>query len=85
MYSTDYGGHYPENISLLTPNYLKTIPDCPAAGEMTYHYTRTSKKLPDRDIAVENYEFYCSGEHHESVSVSANYPKYNGIDGLVER
>lgn len=31
-YSTDFQGHYPPTLSLLTPNYLKIIPNCPSAG-----------------------------------------------------
>lgn len=84
MYSNDYDGLYPKNLSLLTPKYLKTIPECPAALEMTYHYGFTQKK-PPKGLAVDTYELYCSGEHHKSVSVPANYPQYNGMEGLVER
>src|ERR1700712_1744623 len=40
MYSTDNSGHYPKtNMGLLTPNYLKVIPTCPAAGSDTYSAT----------------------------------------------
>jgi hypothetical protein len=36
MYGTDWKGLYPKEMSLLTPNYLKTIPSCPHAGRDTY-------------------------------------------------
>ena len=38
MYSTDYGGRFPTAIAsggALTPNYLRTLPTCPAAGSVT--------------------------------------------------
>lgn len=38
MYSTDNTGQYPPDLSRLTPNYLKTLPLCPAARRFTYHY-----------------------------------------------
>lgn len=31
------------------------------------------------------YYVECYGENHTSVSVTGNYPAYNGIHGLVER
>ncbi|CAN0391541.1 unnamed protein product, partial [Phaeothamnion confervicola] len=37
MYSTDNAGHYPRSsLNLLTPNYLKVIPQCPTAQRDTY-------------------------------------------------
>ena len=30
MYSTDWSGRYPANLALLTPDYLRAIPTCPA-------------------------------------------------------
>lgn len=85
MYSTDFAGKYPTSMSQLTPNYLKTIPDCPAAGSISYKL-QTGKKAPLNTGPFEDYYlFECTGEHHKSVSVPADYPKYNGIIGLIER
>lgn len=85
MYSTDYSGKYPTSMSQLTPNYLKTIPECPAAGNVSYTL-ETGKKAPLNTKAYEDYYYIqCKGEHHADVSVPANYPKYNGIVGLIER
>lgn len=36
MYSTDWDGHYPPELSTLVPTYLKEIPLCPGAGLDTY-------------------------------------------------
>src|SRR5687768_4989061 len=40
MYAADWNGKYPTSMSQLTPNYLKTIPECYAVDKMTYrvHY-----------------------------------------------
>jgi prepilin-type N-terminal cleavage/methylation domain-containing protein len=55
MYSTDNSGHYPQStgtggMTLLTPNYLKIIPTCPAAGTDTYSstYSYTTPPLKKR-------------------------------------
>lgn len=32
MYSTDACGRYPSSLSSLTPDYLVTLPTCPASG-----------------------------------------------------
>ena len=31
LYSSDWSGRYPHDIHLVTPNYLKTVPTCPAS------------------------------------------------------
>ena len=79
MYSTDNSGHYPRNLALLTPNYLKVIPTCPAASKDTYskHY-RVGVK-PDR------YSVYCWGHAHKACSVPANRPAYNSDKGLLDK
>jgi hypothetical protein len=85
MYSTDFAGKYPPHIGLLTPNYLKTIPECPEAQKVTYKVSMS----PGAPMNPEGYEDYyyveCYGANHTSVSVTANYPAYNGIQGLIER
>ena len=78
MWSTDYGGEYPDQLGQLTPNYLRTIPTCPSAGKDTY--SAKYSKSPDK-----YYEVYCEGDHHQAVGVPANYPRYNGVMGLIER
>lgn len=44
MYATDWSGKYPTSLTQLTPNYLKTLPECDAAGKMSY--ACASKKVP---------------------------------------
>lgn len=85
MYASDWGGNYPDGLWRLTPNYLRSIPACPDAGYVTYR----ADFGPDAKLNPDRYEDYyyveCCGENHKSVSVTGNYPAYNGIQGLIER
>lgn len=83
MYSTDYSGMYPKNLDLLTPNYLKSIPECPSAGRVTYTMKSTAAY---NTAGFQDYYFIrCEGKNHTAVSVAENYPQYDGIQGLIER
>ncbi len=83
MWSSDHAGHYPDSLSSLVPDYLKAIPECPAAGADTY--SQTYRKYRPDDQAYEGYEFYCQGYHHDGVpGLAADYPRYNSYDGLLE-
>jgi hypothetical protein len=62
MYATDWSGYYPESLSELTPNYLKTLPNCPEEGMAPYH-ARITNKFP------EYYKIFCMGDHSK-VSVA---------------
>ena len=85
MYSTDWSGHYPRNLEALTPNYLKTIPECPTAGRVTYRLT-VGLNAPSNSGSFEDYYLIeCTGRSHANVSVPPNYPMYDGIQGLIER
>lgn len=86
MYSTDWSGKYPTvGMNKLTPNYLKTIPECPAAGSITYVATFGPTKAFNTAGFQDYYFLQCNGSNHTSVSVPANYPMYDGIQGLIER
>ena len=89
MYSTDWSGKYPVSTSLLTPNYLKTIPDCPSVASNSYRAYFGVKAPYNAAPPLGPYEDYyyveCAGENHTSVSVTGNFPAYNGIQGLIER
>mgnify|MGYP001009339284 CR=1 FL=1 len=73
MYSTDYDGRYPKTISLLTPNYLRVIPNCPTAGKDTIS---ASYEL---GVNLEVFTIYCQGNHHKSVGLPTNYPQYSSV------
>jgi prepilin-type N-terminal cleavage/methylation domain-containing protein len=86
MYSTDWSGKYPNaGTAVLTPNYLKSVPECPATSSNTY----TATFGPGAALNVSSYDDYyyveCTGQNHDAVSVTGNYPAYNGIQGLIER
>lgn len=88
MYSTDWGGKYPVTGSFaarLTPNYLKTIPECPAAGSDTYSGTYVTSVAYNSPGFADYYFLACNGTFHTAVSLQANYPQYDGISGLIER
>ena len=85
MYSTDWNGQYPRNLQILTPNYLKTIPECPAVHRITYKMT-TGANAPFNESGF--HEFYlieCTGTAHTDTRVDADYPKYTATHGLLER
>ncbi len=77
MYSTDHGGHYPEKLGDLTPQYLRTIPTCPSAGIDTYSPSYRSTRVPDY------YLVFCSGSNHQG-SCPPNFPQYDSVQGLCE-
>jgi len=66
MYETDHNG-LPKELQALTPDYLKYIPECPAAGMETY--SRSYRKK-DGDFTL-----YCSGSHHPDLG--ENKPNYS--------
>ena len=84
MYSSDNSGKYPPNIDMLTPNYLKTIPECPASARVTYKYY--GGQGPANNPGFQDYYYVeCHGENHTHVSIKGHYPAYDGISGLIER
>jgi type II secretory pathway pseudopilin PulG len=85
MYSTDWDGMYPTTFAALTPNYLKTIPECYAAGRVTYTL-QTGENVAYNTAGFKDYYFLqCEGANHTSVSVPENYPQYDGVQGLIDR
>ncbi len=46
MYNTDWTGRYPHAMGALTPNYLKTIPQCPSAGIDPYSKSYVKESVP---------------------------------------
>lgn len=77
MYSTDNSGRFPRVLFALAPNYLKTIPTCPAAGKDTYaaHYEFASN--PDA------YTFMCKGSNHALSGQAADFPQYTSTQGII--
>lgn len=78
MYSDDWDGQFPDDLSKLTPKYLKTIPTCPSAGRDTY----TDSLRP----GPEGYTVCCQGKNHEGAGLhQPNFPTYDNVKGLTER
>lgn len=86
MYSTDWAGKYPTALGTrITPNYLKIVPDCPAAGTDTYTSTYVTTAAYNAAGFSDYYFLACGGTIHSSLSVPSSYPQYDGISGLIER
>ncbi len=85
MYSTDWGGSYPDRLEQLTPNYLTTIPTCPNAERESYVATFGQQAGYNTEGYKEYYLLSCFGENHTAVSVEGNFPAYDGLRGLYER
>jgi serine/threonine protein kinase len=79
MYSTDNRGNYPSALSSLTPNYLRSIPPCPAAGFDTYSSKYSASNQPDQFLLM------CGGKHHSPANIPDNFPQYSPFEGLKKR
>lgn len=85
MYSTDWSGRYSSAFAKLTPNYLKTLPECPAARAMTYRM-ESGVESPHNTQGFQDYYFmYCEGDFHRDMKLPSNYPVYDGIASMGER
>jgi prepilin-type N-terminal cleavage/methylation domain-containing protein len=78
MYYAEWDRTYPPSTSELTPNYLKTFPECPTAGSDTYSGSYLPETNPDRMV------IYCEGNFHAAFAPT-DYPQFNTGEGLVER
>ena len=87
MWSTDHEGAYPKTLAELTPEYLKYIPTCPAAGKDSYSDRYAAfQAQADKTVNGEklDYFFGCAGHHHANLDIPAEYPDYNSVRGLSE-
>ena len=85
MYSMDHEGRYPRNLNLLTPNYLKTIPQCPQPESLGY-FAEFGLKAAINTAGFQDYYYLsCMGTGHKNISVGRNYPAYDAVQGLIER
>ena len=84
MYQMDHPGSYPKSLAGLTPNYLKILPECPAAQSDSY--SSSYPQRPSSEVEPPYFRVSCRGSHHFSAGVSsADRPSYNSLQGLVER
>ncbi len=85
MYSTDHDGNYPGSLDELYPEYLRREPICPKADHSTYRASY-GRQVPGNDGGYEDYYLVeCTGENHDDVDYPPDFPKYNGVIGLIER
>lgn len=77
MFASDNKGRYPQSLEQLEPNYLKYLPDCPAAHKMNYVYK------PGSDFKA--YTVCCSGSFHKAAGEGADFPKFDSKKGLQTR
>lgn len=85
MYASDHAGKFPGNLHSLTPNYLKRIGECPSARTVTYRLTIGPAAPYNTERFEDFYLVECMGSAHVIVDVPPDFPKYNSIEGLVER
>ncbi len=76
-YAADHDDRYPPSLSSLSPDYIKEIPRCSAAGKDIYSGTY--------QVSSDFFScsFYCKGDHHTGVGVPADYPRFNSDYGLI--
>ena len=75
MYAEDNDGLYPPNLEKTVGPYLKLLPECPACGDMSYHY--------ETSIDPDRYTVYCSGSHHPTRR--PDFPRAGSQRGVQER
>ena len=84
MYSSDWSGKYPSTLAQLTPNYLKTLPECSSVSRVTYKLSTGNTAY--NSAGFEDYYFlWCDSDNHANIGLSPGYPQYDGIQGLIER
>jgi hypothetical protein len=67
MYADDWNGEYPRSLGLLTPNYIKIIPECPEVGSVTYSYERNRRMRGYQDIICTGHSGIQSDECKERL------------------
>lgn len=83
MYASDNQGQYPTELADLIPgNYLKCIPTCPAAGNVTFTDYCVGRNPP-------RFRFSCVGNNHAKAYTgfathSDNFPQYDAEQGLID-
>ncbi len=76
LYANDYDGEYPDELTKLTPTYIKIIPTCPSAGTPTYieGYVITDDH--------KTYTVYCKGKNHVKLGLGEDEPFWSLQEGL---
>lgn len=83
--ANDFEGHFPKSISELVPRYLKSLPECPAAGRDTYSVGyQEGVSTPGNDYDWPDFfEVHCEGHHHADCNLGADLPLFNPATRLT--
>lgn len=79
MYSCDHQGRYPKSLAELVPQYVISLPKCPAAGVETYSSGLTTASQPDI------FSLQCTGHFHQDAQQPTNCPQYFNCSHGMER
>lgn len=75
LYQIDRGD-YPSRLSMLTPEYLKAVPDSPnAKNEYTLHFM---------DSTPPGFIIVCNDPLHHEFSGKSNFSAYDSRAGLLD-
>lgn len=74
MWAVDHQGAYPTKLSVLSPEYLRRLPDCPGTDKMLY-----ALEQPANPRA---YTIYCGGFHNDA-GLPSGFPSFTSATGLV--
>jgi prepilin-type N-terminal cleavage/methylation domain-containing protein len=75
-YATDNKHRYPTALSVLTPQFIQSLPTCPSAGtNMPYINGFTSSETPDV------YTLWCNGSYHGELNLQDNFPQFEPMSG----
>ena len=85
MYREDHEGKIPNSLVVLTPNYLKALPECPAVGRANYALSVGKEAPLNTSQEGDYYYIACQGGNHTDVAIEGDYPAFNSVDGLIER
>jgi hypothetical protein len=79
MYKVDHAGAYPPSMTPLTPDYITTIPHCPAAKKDSY----SSSYVLAKD--KKSFSMGCHGSYHKAGGLPKNFPAYDSKRGFLKR
>lgn len=75
MWASDHDGTYPEDLSQLTPNYLRHLLPGPQGSSQEIVY------LVDQNH--EHYQLKVIGNSFKEIQIAGNYPQYGSDHGLL--
>ena len=81
-------GQYPRSLTMLTPDYLATIPTCEGYKAKIELIRRKRPSYCDTytvsdDLRV--FTLYCGSRDHDICGTPDNFPQYTSTDGLRPR